>query len=107
MAATRDPALLQAEARSRSGGAAVFPKQRLIELDGLRGFALILILVFHAVAQEGAYPPGTFLHYLQRSFAMGWTALVLFFVMSGFLFCCCFLVACLYGSLFMRFYVRR
>jgi len=62
-----------------------FPKQRLVELDGLRGFALVLILVFHAVSQEGDYPVGTFLYYLQRLFSMGWTALDLFFVLSGFL----------------------
>jgi peptidoglycan/LPS O-acetylase OafA/YrhL len=107
MAATRDPALLQADARSRSGGAAVFPKQRLIELDGLRGFALILILLFHAVSQEGAYPPGTFLHYLQRSFAMGWTALDLFFVLSGFLIGGILMDARESRSYFKTFYARR
>src|SRR5215470_1709075 len=107
MAATRDPALLQADCQSRSGGAAVFPKQRLVELDGLRGFALILILIFHAVAQEGAYPPGTFLYYLQRSFAMGWTALDLFFVLSGFLVGGILMDARESPSYFKTFYLRR
>jgi len=60
-------------------------KQRLIELDGLRGFALIMILVFHSVSQEGEHPVGTSLACLQRSISMGWTALDLFFVLSGFL----------------------
>jgi len=65
--------------------AALFPKQRLIELDGLRGSALVMILVFHAVSQEGAYSPDSFLAFLQRSASLFWTALDLFFVLSGFL----------------------
>jgi len=87
--------------------AATFPKQRLIELDGLRGFALVMILVFHAVSQEGAYPSGTFLHYLQRSFAMGWTALDLFFVLSGFLIGGILMDARASHFYFKTFYVRR
>src|SRR5262245_44918981 len=87
--------------------AATFPKQRLIELDGLRGFALVLILAFHAVSQEGEYPAGTFLYYLQRSFAMGWTALDLFFVLSGFLIGGILMDARESPSYFKTFYLRR
>lgn len=87
--------------------AATFPKQRLIELDGLRGFALVMILVFHAVSQEGAYPSGTFLYFLQRSFAMGWTALDLFFVLSGFLIGGILMDARASHSYFKTFYLRR
>jgi peptidoglycan/LPS O-acetylase OafA/YrhL len=87
--------------------AATFPKQRLIELDGLRGFALLLILAFHAVSQEGEYPAGTFLFYLQRSFAMGWTALDLFFVLSGFLIGGILMDARESPSYFKTFYLRR
>jgi peptidoglycan/LPS O-acetylase OafA/YrhL len=87
--------------------AATFPKQRLSELDGLRGFALIMILVFHAVSQEGAYTPGTLLHYLQRSFAMGWTALDLFFVLSGFLIGGILMDARESPSYYKTFYARR
>lgn len=87
--------------------AATFPKQRLIELDGLRGFALVMILVFHAVSQEGEYAAGTFLYYLQRSFGMGWTALDLFFVLSGFLIGGILMDARESYSYFKTFYVRR
>ncbi len=87
--------------------AATFPKQRLIELDGLRGFALVMILVFHAVSQEGEYPAGTFLYYLQRLFAMGWTALDLFFVLSGFLIGGILMDARGSPSYFKTFYLRR
>jgi peptidoglycan/LPS O-acetylase OafA/YrhL len=87
--------------------AATFPKQRLIELDGLRGFALIMILVFHAASQEGEYPAGTFLAYLQRSASLGWTALDLFFVLSGFLIGGILMDARESPSYFKTFYVRR
>ena len=87
--------------------AATVPKQRLIELDGLRGFALIMILVFHAVSQEGDYPVGTLLYYLQRTFAMGWTALDLFFVLSGFLIGGILMDARDSQTYFKTFYARR
>src|SRR5262249_50385703 len=87
--------------------AATLPKQRLIELDGLRGFALIMILVFHAVSQEGAYPAGTFLHYLQRSCGMAWTALDLFFVLSGVLIGGLLMDARDAPPYFKTFYIRR
>jgi peptidoglycan/LPS O-acetylase OafA/YrhL len=82
-------------------------KQRLIELDGLRGFALTMILVFHTVSQEGEYPAGSFLAYLQRSVAMGWTALDLFFVLSGFLIGGILMDARQSPSYFKTFYIRR
>ena len=84
-----------------------FPKQRLIELDGLRGLALIMILVFHSVSQEGEYPAGTFLAYLQRSIGMGWTALDLFFVLSGFLIGGILMDARDSPAYFKTFYARR
>jgi len=83
------------------------PKQRLIELDGLRGFALIMILVFHSVSQEGEYPAGSFLAYLQRSAGMGWTALDLFFVLSGFLIGGILMDSRNSPSYFKTFYIRR
>jgi len=84
-----------------------FPKQRLIELDGLRGFALVMILVFHSVSQEGEYPAGSFLAYLQRSVAMGWSALDLFFVLSGFLIGGILMDSRESPSYFKTFYIRR
>lgn len=84
-----------------------FPKQRLIELDGLRGFALVMILVFHALSQEGDYPYGTLLYFLQRSVGMCWTALDLFFVLSGFLIGGILLDERDSPSYFKTFYARR
>jgi peptidoglycan/LPS O-acetylase OafA/YrhL len=82
-------------------------KQRLIELDGLRGFALLMILAFHSISQEGEFPSGTFLAYLQRSVGMWWTALDLFFVLSGFLIGGILMDARESPSYFKTFYARR
>jgi len=86
---------------------ASFPKQRLIELDGLRGFALLMILIFHSISQEGEFPVGSFLAYLQRSVGMFWTALDLFFVLSGFLIGGILLDSRRSPSYFKTFYARR
>jgi peptidoglycan/LPS O-acetylase OafA/YrhL len=60
-------------------------KQRIPELDGLRGLAILLVLVFHYITQEGVQPGGTVPALLQRIVIMGWTGVDLFFVLSGFL----------------------
>ena len=60
-------------------------KQRIPELDGLRGLAILLVLVFHYITQEGVQPAGSVPALLQRIVIMGWTGVDLFFVLSGFL----------------------
>jgi peptidoglycan/LPS O-acetylase OafA/YrhL len=65
--------------------AANLSKQRIPELDGLRGLAILLALVFHYITQEGAQLPGSVPAMLQRFVIMGWTGVDLFFVLSGFL----------------------
>ena len=82
-------------------------KQRLAELDGLRGFALLMILAFHSIYQEGAFPAGSFLAWLQRSVGLDWTALDLFFVLSGFLIGGILMDSRLSPNYFKTFYARR
>src|SRR5215475_4669203 len=82
-------------------------KPRLTELDGLRGLALLMILGFHSVSQGGDFPAGSFLDHLQRSLSMGWTALDLFFVLSGFLIGGILMDARESPSYFKTFYLRR
>src|SRR5579862_2698690 len=60
-------------------------KQRLPELDGIRGFAMLIVLSFHYILREGPAPAGTITAYLQRLLTLGWTGLDFFFVLSGFL----------------------
>src|SRR5260370_18807609 len=59
--------------------------RRIPELDGLRGLAILLVLVFHYISQEGVLPSGSFGDRLQSLVIMGWTGVDLFFVLSGFL----------------------
>lgn len=55
------------------------PGARIAELDGLRGIAILLVLVFHYAPATGP------LRYLGDVFGIGWTGVDLFFVLSGYL----------------------
>ena len=66
--------------------------ERIIELDGLRGMAILFVLLFHYVADQGVWmdvgpsvAPGGLLSHFQRLFPTGWAGVDLFFVLSGFL----------------------
>src|SRR5215467_5660939 len=61
-----------AAARKKSGN-------RISELDGLRGIAILLVLVFHFTPRSGP------LSFMAHAFQLGWTGVDLFFVLSGFL----------------------
>lgn len=54
--------------------------QRIPELDGLRGTAIGLVIVFHLSLVLPGIP-----HLLQRFMLFGWSGVDLFFVLSGFL----------------------
>jgi peptidoglycan/LPS O-acetylase OafA/YrhL len=58
------------------------PRKRIAELDGLRGMAILLVLLYHYISiPSGGAAKGLF----QRLFAIGWSGVDLFFVLSGFL----------------------
>jgi peptidoglycan/LPS O-acetylase OafA/YrhL len=82
-------------------------KGRVPELDGLRGTAILSVLCFHYVTQQGVTPPGTLTHYLQRAVIMGWSGVDLFFVLSGFLIGGILMDARESPSYFRTFYARR
>jgi peptidoglycan/LPS O-acetylase OafA/YrhL len=54
-------------------------RARVSELDGLRGIAILLVLVFHFAPASGP------LHPLAHLFQVGWIGVDLFFVLSGYL----------------------
>ena len=62
------------------------PKDRIRELDGLRGMAILAVLFYHyvAIADSGATPNPLLLRF-QHLFGIGWAGVDLFFVLSGFL----------------------
>ena len=80
---------------------------RIPELDGLRGLAIVLVLIFHYLEQQGTATPGSVTFYLQRLVLMGWSGVDLFFVLSGFLIGGILLEARDSRSYFRTFYFRR
>ncbi|MGA2811238.1 MAG: acyltransferase [Candidatus Acidiferrum sp.] len=75
-------------------------QNRIPQLDGVRGVAILLVLF---VNTSEKYPA---LH-LQRVFADGWMGVDLFFVLSGFLITRILLGSKASGHYFRNFYVRR
>jgi peptidoglycan/LPS O-acetylase OafA/YrhL len=87
--------------------AATASRQRIPELDGIRGFAMLMVLTFHYVLREGPVPSGTVAAHLQRFLTLGWTGLDFFFVLSGFLIGGILMEAKNSPSYFKTFYTRR
>jgi peptidoglycan/LPS O-acetylase OafA/YrhL len=59
--------------------------KRFPELDGLRGIAILMVLLEHYVAESTYGPKGSLSFMLSRVSRLGWTGVDLFFVLSGFL----------------------
>ncbi|HSY18387.1 MAG TPA: acyltransferase [Candidatus Acidoferrales bacterium] len=54
--------------------------------DGLRGVAILLVVISHTFFEDPARPPHGFLtHHLWQMASVGWIGVPIFFVMSGFL----------------------
>jgi peptidoglycan/LPS O-acetylase OafA/YrhL len=81
--------------------------KRIPELDGLRGVAILSVLIFHYFEPQGPTPPHSLTHYAQRLVLMGWSGVDLFFMLSGFLIGGILLDARESRSYFSTFYVRR
>jgi peptidoglycan/LPS O-acetylase OafA/YrhL len=81
-------------------------KSRVPELDGLRGLAIFLVVLFHYVSQEGE-AASTASRFLQRFAILGWSGVDLFFVLSGFLIGGILIDARASSSYYRTFYARR
>jgi peptidoglycan/LPS O-acetylase OafA/YrhL len=58
---------------------------RIIELDALRGIAILLVVIFHYLVVYASPTEGTILSALRSAFTLAWAGVDLFFVLSGFL----------------------
>lgn len=80
---------------------------RVLELDGIRGVAIGLVLLWHYFVLPAQTVPGTFLSYLQACGRLTWTGVDLFFVLSGFLIGGILLDSRESPNFFRTFYIRR
>jgi peptidoglycan/LPS O-acetylase OafA/YrhL len=74
-------------------------------LDGLRGVAILLVIVYHLLTQLEGHP-GVF-HYAVIAGRLGWSGVDLFFVLSGFLIGGILLDARTSSRYYPTFYARR
>lgn len=58
---------------------------RIPELDGVRGMAMMLVIVWHYFAVTVQTQPGSLAAYGMKMFSLTWAGVDLFFVLSGFL----------------------
>lgn len=80
---------------------------RIPELDGLRGAAIVAVILFHYMADAPGYSTFGLAYRFRQLFRIGWTGVDLFFVLSGFLIGGILLDARKSNSYFRTFYARR
>ncbi len=81
--------------------------KRISQLDGVRGVAVLLVLVWHSFPCLVNAAPGTPLAYASRLFSLTWSGVDLFFVLSGFLIAGILLDNRDAPNFFRAFYLRR
>jgi len=76
-------------------------------LDGVRGVAILLVIIWHYVYCSVGLEVGSLLAYLNRTLILTWSGVDLFFVLSGFLIVGILLNIKGSASFFKTFYTRR
>jgi peptidoglycan/LPS O-acetylase OafA/YrhL len=84
-------------------------QNRIIELDGIRGIAILLVLIWHYVACQihAEHSGSVIIYYLGRALSLTKSGVDLFFVLSGFLIAGILLDNRDADNYFRVFYVRR
>lgn len=85
---------------SRSGA-------RIPELDGVRGVAILMVVLYHFFWESGERSSGTLPHLIGSVLVLGWSGVDLFFVLSGFLIGGILLDHRRSANYFKTFYIRR
>ena len=80
---------------------------RIPELDGLRGLAILLVIICHYIADASRPPLGFVADHLITILDIGWSGVDLFFVLSGFLIGGILLGSRNSPNYFRTFYLRR
>jgi peptidoglycan/LPS O-acetylase OafA/YrhL len=87
---------------------ALAPKEpRILELDGIRGVAVLAVVLYHYTIIGPGAPFNTMLYWGRAAFRLGWSGVDLFFVLSGFLIGGILLDARNSPRYFQTFYARR
>jgi peptidoglycan/LPS O-acetylase OafA/YrhL len=81
--------------------------KRVPELDGLRGLAILLVLLCHYIGNSDSSGLPNLIHLALRSLSIGWIGVDLFFVLSGFLIGGILLQSRESPRYFRTFYLRR
>lgn len=81
--------------------------ERVPALDGVRGWAIVLVLLWHYVAMQLMGVPGTAVNLLRQSLGLCWSGVDLFFVLSGFLIGGILVDNRASANYFKSFYIRR
>jgi peptidoglycan/LPS O-acetylase OafA/YrhL len=83
----------------------IHSSRRLPELDGLRGVAVAVVVIYHAALSDVVLPHG--FSWLVAAGKLGWSGVDLFFVLSGFLIGGILLDSRSSANYFKTFYLRR
>jgi peptidoglycan/LPS O-acetylase OafA/YrhL len=82
-------------------------QQRIAALDGIRGFAILLIIFWHYYDIDGQFAHRTIPAYVLSLTRLAWTGIDFFFVLSGFLIGGILLEARESPTYYKTFYIRR
>src|ERR1700722_2656677 len=80
---------------------------RILELDGIRGLAIALVLFHHYIHDSITFGVSRFDDFIKHTFSLGATGVDLFFVLSGFLIGGILMDHRKSENYFKSFYIRR
>lgn len=101
------PVMAIVPASNLSDGLQETRTKRILELDGLRGIAILLVLSFHYINNQLTNSISTTGRALAKATSFGWVGVDLFFVLSGFLIGSILIVNRGSENYFKTFYMRR